>query len=314
MYEMFVDALKRVLKDDGFSVPSQSAKDAIRTSELLLEWMTDEDKRGIVGCFVEELYKELKKCFEGPSGTCRVMRERMWRKYHEFRSSGEFKSMWKRLFENDFGGKLCPIFYQYVTNAVMEALIKEQFPTLEDSTTIEEPAPSLDDEEKSALRYVAGYVIRAVVKKIERSSHPEKRELEKCIKEVVEKEECGDSVKWINMIDRGGLYHVNNMTYMLFISMELVLREVIGNNSGDERVSLMNTAKIEIEENEDFLFYWTMVSSSWSEDHADILMGYIVDHWITLRGFSYCSSFMEKFKQKNKMTVQKSKALRKELK
>ena len=49
MYEMFVDALKRILKDDGFSVPSQSAKDAIRTSELLLQWMTDEDKRGIVG-------------------------------------------------------------------------------------------------------------------------------------------------------------------------------------------------------------------------------------------------------------------------
>ena len=49
VYEMFVDALKRILKDDGFSVPSQSAKDAIRTSELLLQWMTDEDKRGIVG-------------------------------------------------------------------------------------------------------------------------------------------------------------------------------------------------------------------------------------------------------------------------
>ncbi len=39
----------------------------------------------------------------------------------------------------------------------------------------------------------------------------------------------------------------------------------------------------------------------------------IVEHWVTIRGFSFTSAFMEKYKQTHMKTLQKSKALRKTL-
>jgi len=39
----------------------------------------------------------------------------------------------------------------------------------------------------------------------------------------------------------------------------------------------------------------------------------IVNEWATIRGFSYASAWIEKFKQDKKMTTEKSKGLRKQL-
>ena len=47
---------------------------------------------------------------------------------------------------------------------------------------------SLDYEEVNALRYTAGYVIRALRKKIDRSAHPLMEELILCLVEMEENE------------------------------------------------------------------------------------------------------------------------------
>ena len=50
-----------------------------------------------------------------------------------------------------------------------EVLIKEHFPI--EMACSEQKLASLDYEEANALRYTAGYVIRALQKKIERSAY-----------------------------------------------------------------------------------------------------------------------------------------------
>ena len=65
-------------------------------------------------------------------------------------------------------------------------------------------------------------------------------------------------------------------------------------------------------EDDDLLFYWSLVSVNWGEE-ADELLKLITEHWMTIRGFSSTSAFMEKYKQANKKTVEKSKGLRKNL-
>ena len=61
---------------------------------------------------------------------------------------------------------------------------------------------------------------------IQRSAHPLKGELVLCLAELNEEDENEDeSEAWMNMIDRGGLKHVDNLTYTLFATMELVLRQ-----------------------------------------------------------------------------------------
>ena len=66
-----------------------------------------------------------------------------------------------------------------------------------------------------ALRHVAGYVCRTLRRKLESSSDPNKDDMIFCLFSL-----CGDeSVDgrlevWCNLIDKGGLSHVNDETYV----------------------------------------------------------------------------------------------------
>ena len=52
---------------------------------------------------------------------------------------------------------------------------------------------------------------------------------------------------------------------------------------------------------------------NWDSASKDALLQLIVQHWVTVRGFSFSAAYMEKYKQKHKKTVQKSKGIRKTL-
>ena len=43
------------------------------------------------------------------------------------------------------------------------------------------------------------------------------------------------------------------------------------------------------------------------------LLRLVVDMWVTIRGFSYSSAWIEKYKQEHKKTTEKSKGIRKVL-
>lgn len=140
----------------------------------------------------------------------------MWEGYYKFRSSVEFSQKW-----TDHLSPICecqsasPIFYQFVTDGLMEELIKCHFPVMTEESRVQ---ALLGYEEHNALRYTGGYVIRSLAKKIDCSSHPLKRELALCLEELGE--ESGDvdhpSEDWLKAVDRGGLRHVNDATYLLF--------------------------------------------------------------------------------------------------
>ena len=108
-----------------------------------------------------------------------------------------------------------------------------------------------------------------------------------------------DSEEWTNSVDRGGLKHVNNMTYMLFVEMELVLRRHLNSRRASELCDLKE-AIAKIISDDDVLFYWSMLSVDWEEEEAQVLLHMIAEHWMTLRGFSFASAFMEKYKQRRK--------------
>ena len=65
-----------------------------------------------------------------------------------------------------------------------------------------------------------------------------------------------------------------------------------------------------IVENENFLFYWDVVCFNWDSAEARELLKIIVEHYTTVRGFSFAKAFMEKYKQSLKRTTKKSKGLR----
>ena len=56
-----------------------------------------------------------------------------------------------------------------------------------------------------------------------------------------------------------------------------------------------------------------MVSSNWQEDVAVVLLEMLIDHYITVRGHSTASAWLEQYKKDKKKSVQKSKGVRKQL-
>lgn len=119
-----------------------------------------------------------------------------------------------------------------------------------------------------------------------------------------------ESQQWVKEVDRSGLIHVSDDLYMVFLSMEMELRRhlKLGND-----INIKDTALGEIMKNEDVLFYWSLVSVNWDETHSNELLQLIVQQWITVRGFSFVSGFMEMYKQRNQKSTQKTKGLRKTL-
>ncbi len=121
-----------------------------------------------------------------------------------------------------------------------------------------------------------------------------------------------DSKDWLNLVDRGGLNHVTDTMYLLIASMELEVRQHL-RISDPQTTGITETVMKGITENEDVLFYWSMVSVNWAEEESRVLLGMIADLYITIRGFSFASAWMERYKQAHKKTVEKSKGLRKQL-
>ena len=119
------------------------------------------------------------------------------------------------------------------------------------------------------------------------------------------------SEDWTKLVDRGGLVHISDRTFLAFATMELDFRQCSTNMLVSE--NLKDVALEKMLKNIDLLHIWDVISVNWGEAESTMLLKLIVEHWIKIRGFSAASAFMENYKKRNKRTVQKSKALRKSL-
>ena len=69
-------------------------------------------------------------------------------------------------------------------------------------------------------------------------------------------------------------------------------------------------------DNENVKFYWLIVGVDFEEDNKAVhseLLKRIMELFVTMRGFSYASAWLEKYKQGTKKCTQKSKGLRKKI-
>ena len=119
-----------------------------------------------------------------------------------------------------------------------------------------------------------------------------------------------ESNDWVEAVDRGGVTRVNNITFELFWTMEKTLRDIMS-TTPVSRVPENSVEKVKNDDNVRFI--WCLIGSDWAEASADALLEMIVTEWIKIRGFSYASAWVEKFKSQQRKTTQKAKGLRKQL-
>ena len=308
---VLLKAFESILTDEAFDLPTAPATEARKSVERVLAWCAKNETKTKV--FAEELLATLESCFTNDK-KIKVRKEKMWEKFYTLRSSKEYAESWAS-FLRCSAVQPSQTVYQHVTDIVFNHLIKEHF-TTQPQATKDTPIPSLDYNEKNALRYVCGYITRKIYQKLKDSSHKFKDELCLCLAEMndVDPDEMNDeSNEWTKTVDRGGLKHVTNMTYSMFASIETELRRYLREHNNELNEVNILGVKTKVMENDDVLFYWSMVSASWDEEVASEMLTLLIAEYVKIRGHSTASAWLEQYKRDSKKSVQKSKGVRKQL-
>ena len=228
----------------------------------------------------------------------------MWESFHQLRTHSDFVKRWQQFLTASIGSKSTPILYQNISDRLFRILLKQKLcVTTKPADTAY--APTLTYEEQNALRYAAGYIPRALRKKLDQSGHEHKVELILCLTELTEDEEESpyESKDWEKVVDRGGLIHVNHNVFMLVTSMELQLLKQFRRIECGEDVNLRQSAIPLILADNDVQFYWSIISASWEQEVQKALLSMVADLWITIRGFAYANGWVERHKRETKTCV-----------
>ena len=211
-----------------------------------------------------------------------------------------------------------PLLIQLICDHVFHSIIKLELP---EPTMPETLTPTISLEEKNAVCYAAGYVLRSIRLKLSKSESISDQILVSFITTLHDNEENEDNGapqeayrEWLQKVNHGGLFVIGDALYETFIAIEMVERKYLKDIENPFHITIDLESQIEnVITNEDVLFWWALVTAKLENDLADILLKKIVKHWITLRGFSFCKNIVEQYKESNQTSLKRKRSLRKEL-
>ena len=312
-----------------FSSANLQAKTA---GENLVSWAADNEV--VFKSFCQELVKVLQECFKSVSiGRCRsssAKRARLWTAFNEA-SIRELPMLCKDLYSKMGIEKLEPLFHQTVNLLVFEGFLKDYF-----KPSVSKEHGSMDNateglqfskDELNILRYACGYVVLKVLKRYKQQLQSKARKKENetgevqcevCLNHMIG---CGEddavtqyTSEWFDRTNRGGLFSVNSATFTFFLAVETVTRKHLPQCSIQNHKNTKDLIVKAIAENCDVQFFWTLISQEIDgEEDAIKLLEDIATMWVTIRGFSLASAWLEEYKRNKGVTVSKTKALRKKL-
>ena len=301
--------MESIPEDDGFKVPSSDATMAIKIARGVSTFSRNNEE--FVHSFSERLLMYMDKCFT-KKGSMHLKREKMWKEYHEMRISLEFKRQWET-FLVKAGEAALPAFYQFVSHEFFKQVVKCKF-QFEQKESCRSTRMSMENQ--NALRYVAGHVCRKVQHQISKSNATDRDDMILFIIDLSGDEESEESgtEKWLNAIDRGGLWHVNDDTYAIFCIMEEECqRHYDVEHAQHIHAGARKILRDKIVRNEDLQFLWSILSSRVDEEVGMTVLDMIMNLYVTIRGFAFASSCLELYKKAHGRKLQKSKALRRDI-
>ena len=278
--------------------------------------------------FAANLMKTLEKVFfacvsEGrPCRSKSVQKEKVWSEFHKVRI-GELPKLWRDLCgKHEELPRLSPLVCQYVNQRLFASIIKSHLSQNSQSCPRSIDVPQLTTDEESIIRYAAGYVPFKLLKKYEKSSSDVAVSAVECLSSMAINGEESSlleyTTQWTTLVNRGGLYEINDATYMLFRDIEMKVRThlfTMFRTSTSSMEDRRETVIKSVSNDTDVQFHWSMVSVDIAdEQHAIQLLKEIIGLWVTIRGFSIAGAWLEEYKQASHSSVRKSKPLRKGLK
>ena len=224
------ESLRVATIDTGFHLTSQEAQASLAAASSLLQWAIMPSSTDAFQLTAKTMARQLNSIVK-TAPTTKAHREKMWAAFSKYVQSSEYRQLWCTL-SNNASVQSSPLLNFYLTHHYLLHLLKTKFP-LANSDLSNAPVDMSADEE-SALRYVAGYMIRSLRTKIERikpnlmeemvlALYSFREDSEQC--EVIDGESSEGEPNWVKVVDRGGLFHCR-MEFNLFLcAVEVALKK-----------------------------------------------------------------------------------------
>ena len=273
----------------------------------------------------------IKTAAEGTAMNC-SKRFKIWSDFHKVRldTSGPMHSGWVELLRSlrmITSAEYDPLLEQSLYSELYGVLVAEYFRSPSMSSQSAHPsvqtatAPTqFTTDELNAMRYACGYVPYKLLKKYDNKTGEMYSQYVQCLGDMaVEGEEdfLGYTRKWLDQVNRGGLFPLNEKAFALFIEIEKCVRLLLPQHiiRGDSDKATFKRCVLEkIVKNEDVQFNWLLLSQDIDDvAHAEHLLTEIVNLWVTIRGYSIAASWMAEYKKNARKTTQKSTGLRKSI-
>ncbi|KAL5509202.1 hypothetical protein EMCRGX_G004532 [Ephydatia muelleri] len=89
-------------------------------------------------------------------------------------------------------------------------------------------------------------------------------------------ENPASTAEWLNAINCGGLFCINDVTFDFFVALEYEVRSHI--HARQE----LGVVRSELQQSEDVLFHWSLIAATWDDEVAAKWMTMIVELWVTI--------------------------------
>ena len=304
---VFRCVLGGILDDDSFSIPTEGNSTCLKLADTMVKmYGAPTVKCKEFGDWLITTLQEIIDTSRRQQGKKKgiINQEKLWSKYHQITTSSNFKDTWET-FLSDFRLEKEPVFYQYFTDETFDILIKKAMAPVPEPLT--NSPISFTFEEENAIRYVGGYVVRIL------RQHKSNTSICHIIEAMIDSNAIGPSQDWVKTIDRGGLVHISDQAFRLFVAIESSVRRYLTVKNATNMDSAFREYLTKcILDDPDVLFHWCLIGYA-DDELGETCLNHIVDKWITIRGFSFAKSMLEMYKLASKKGTEKAKSLRTKL-
>ena len=283
--------------------------------EFLLTIMKGEKEIDLFDKFSLTIVDALKKSLKELPNSADAKREKVWREFHQM-SVSQLPKLWKTFFTS-MNLDNNQLFQQSVNMKVFQMLLKESFTSLSAGAS-GSSVVQLTGDEFNVMRYACGFVPHKLLKKYEAGRIKRSPQCIECLGNMAVASENEDyqsySRHWIDIVNRGGLFPLNDQAFAFFSAVETKVRALLPCTATSQASDSCEATVRQVVEDDDVQWEWCLLSQDIDsyEEGAEVLND-IVKLWVTIRGFSLAASWLEKSKKKEKKTTKKSTGLRKQL-
>ena len=227
-----------------------------------------------------------------------------------YKARPQIPGIWRPLTTSLGLPDLEPLHMQSTYRVLFEQSMAELFKLLKKPDHCDSKTMLADEE--NAIRYASGYIATKLFKKFQKVAGRRAATYRECLSHMAI---CDDSdqstfyeytLHWINCVNRGGLFSTNDATFRLFKSIELRTQELLpmhlkkGSNTTKEEIMR------KIVDDETVQLNWSVVAVDiFDEEDANDLLKMFVGKWVSVRGFTLASMWIEEghnFTETKKLT------------